>query len=198
MFHTKIRHPFLWIAIILLLLGGAGIAAALLGQPAVQAQESPPAGAPASPTQIPFSHQVHVEEVGVQCLFCHSDAIRAPQASLPSLDTCMTCHAYVTVDEDAQSQVDQVIQAYESQARVQWPDVYKQPDFVYFSHRPHVANGVACQTCHGPVETMTLVEQRVDMNMGFCLNCHQERIKQNPEMPAVEKERLIDCATCHK
>jgi hypothetical protein len=149
--------------------------------------------------EIPFSHEVHVQEVGVQCLFCHNDAIRSPQASLPSLQTCMTCHDYVTVDgAEAQDRVSKVVTAYNLNARVQWPDVYKQPDFVYFSHRPHVTSGVACQTCHGEVQNMGLVEAQVDMNMGFCLSCHTEQVKNNPDMSAAEKARLTDCATCHK
>ncbi len=186
-----VRSPLLWLVGILV-----SSLAIVFTLSTVQGQASPAQAAETTP--IPFSHQVHVEEVGVQCLFCHSQALRAPQASLPSLQTCMTCHAYITVDEKAQEQVQQLVQAYESQARVQWPDVYKQPDFVFFNHRAHLAKGVACQTCHGPVEQMGIVEKRVDMNMGFCLDCHRNQIQEHPEMPAVEKDRLLDCTTCHK
>lgn len=170
------------------------VVAALIG--ATTGQRAPVQAA--DTVEIPFSHQTHVEEVGAQCLFCHTQALRAPQAGLPSLQTCMTCHAYITVDEEAQDRVQQVVDAYESGARVQWPDVYKQPDFVYFSHRPHVTQGVACETCHGEVGKMTIVEKQVEMDMGFCLDCHRERIRSQPEMSAVEKARLLDCATCHK
>lgn len=185
------RSPLFWLAGILVVGLAIGLAmTALPGEP------SPAQAAEAG--SIPFSHQVHVEEAGVQCLFCHSQALRAPQASLPSLQTCMTCHEYITVDEDGQELVQQVVQAYESGARVQWPDVYKQPDFVRFSHRAHLAGGVACQTCHGPVEEMGIVEKRVEMNMGFCLDCHRAQIREHPEMAAMEKARLLDCTTCHK
>jgi len=141
---------------------------------------------------IPYSHRVHVQEAGIDCLFCHSKAIRSPQAGLPSLQKCMVCHEYITVDEpQAQQQIEQVKQAFAEGRRVQWPDVYRQPDFVYFSHRPHVNNAVACETCHGDVQSMDLVEKQVEMNMGFCLNCHR---RQSEEI----QPRLLDCVTCHK
>ncbi|RMG98333.1 MAG: hypothetical protein D6706_07320 [Chloroflexi bacterium] len=141
---------------------------------------------------LPFSHEVHTQKAEIDCLFCHSSALRAPQATLPSLNKCMICHSSITVEDDnARQNIEQLKQAYENGWRVQWPDVYRQPDFVYFSHRAHVNNGVSCQKCHGDVQNMTLVEKVVDMDMGFCLDCHQEQ-------PEADIPRLIDCATCHK
>ena len=179
------RSHFKWSLIILIPL--ALLAGLLLTRPGEAAPETP-----ASPPGLPYSHQVHVQKVGIQCLFCHSDALRAPQAGLPSLQKCMVCHDYVTVDNPAgQQQVEQLKQAFAEGQRVQWPDVYKQPDYVYFSHRPHLAKGVACETCHGDVQNMQLAEKQVEMDMGFCLKCHRQ---QPPEL----QPRLLDCATCHK
>lgn len=143
---------------------------------------------------LPYSHQVHVQEAEIDCLYCHSAAIRSPRATVPSLQKCMTCHEYITVDEEAQPQVDQLKTAYEKGQRAQWPDVYRQPDFVYFDHSAHVNQGVACETCHGDVANMALVEKQVEMNMGFCLDCH----RRQPTETAVDKARMIDCLTCHK
>lgn len=42
---------------------------------------------------------------------------------------------------------------------ISWNRVHSLPDFVYFDHRAHVTVGVACQTCHGPVETMERMRQ---------------------------------------
>ncbi len=56
---------------------------------------------------------------------------------------------------------------------IAWVKVHNLPDFVYFDHRPHVNAGVACQTCHGPVETMERVRQVQDLSMGWCVNCHR-------------------------
>jgi hypothetical protein len=74
---------------------------------------------------------------------------------------------------------------------LRWVKTYDQPDFVYFSHRPHVVAGVNCEVCHGDVSQMTVVRQAYRINMGFCLHCHRQ---QEPE----KVERLISCATCHK
>ena len=37
---------------------------------------------------------------------------------------------------------------------IAWICIYQLPDFVYFNHSAHVSAGVACQQCHGPIETM--------------------------------------------
>jgi hypothetical protein len=66
-----------------------------------------------------------------------------------------------------------------------------QPDFVYFSHRPHVAAGLNCEQCHGDVSQMAEAEYQGDQNMGWCLSCHRQ---QAPE----KQVKLTDCATCHK
>ena len=68
---------------------------------------------------------------------------------------------------------------------IAWNRVYTLPDFVRFAHRPHVLAGVACQECHGPVETMDRIVPVQDINMGFCITCHTER--------HVSK----DCSVCH-
>jgi hypothetical protein len=57
---------------------------------------------------------------------------------------------------------------------VHWNRVHKLPDFVYFSHQWHIAAGVACQTCHGPVEEMAVVKQYATLTMGWCLDCHRK------------------------
>lgn len=168
-----------------------GVAGLLTGLTMTQRSQAAEEVVP-EPTTLPYSHRVHVQDAGIQCLFCHSKALRAPQAGLPSLQKCMVCHEYITLDDPAaQQRADQVKQAFEAGVQAQWPDVYKQPDFVYFSHRPHLAQGVACETCHGDVSNMDLVEKTVDMNMGFCLDCHRRQ-------PPADQPRLLDCVTCHQ
>jgi hypothetical protein len=56
---------------------------------------------------------------------------------------------------------------------VHWNRVHKLPDHVYFSHQWHVKAQVACQTCHGPVEKMTVLRQHAPLTMGWCLECHR-------------------------
>lgn len=188
-----------------------------------QGHAAPTQEAEPTPITIPYSHKVHVQDVGVQCMFCHTKALRSPQADIPSLNKCMVCHNYVSVDDpDAQAQIDQLKAAYESNARVQWPDVYKQPDFVRFDHSAHIRNSIACETCHGDVANMDLVEKAIDMNMGFCVSCHRDQVAQGGDADeaivtepvtgtlsaegevipvphsSVDMPRLLDCSTCHK
>ncbi len=91
-----------------------------------------------------------------------------------------------------------------------WSKATNLPDFVYFDHRPHVARGVACQQCHGPVETMEKIRQDQTLNMGFCVNCHRN-VDQNGlagaqatpvqlaswAQPNKPVHASTDCSTCH-
>lgn len=176
--HVRLR----WIvlaALLVLLLAAAGLA--LLRQPARAA----------SPQSLTFSHQKHVE-AGAPCVYCHPGVINGPVAGLPSLSKCMGCHNNVEVsDEKDQPDVDALLHLWEQGKPALWAKVNDQPDFVYFSHRPHVLNGVSCESCHGDVSHMGLAQPVYNMNMGFCLNCHRQ---QAPEKVA----RLVDCKTCHK
>ena len=56
---------------------------------------------------------------------------------------------------------------------IRWPRVYHMPDFVFFDHSIHVAQGVGCTECHGDVDAMPLVHKNQPTFMKWCLNCHQ-------------------------
>lgn len=157
---------------------------------------------PAQP--IAFSHRLHAGELQVQCLYCHSAAEKSRHAGIPSANVCMNCHKFVSAslgavraeDELAKKEnraprrvISQEIQklydalALDDQMKpdpsrqpkpIVWVKVHNVPDFVYFDHRPHVNAGVACQSCHGPVETMERVRQVSDLSMGWCVNCHRD------------------------
>jgi len=71
--------------------------------------------------------------------------------------------------------------------------VHNLPDFVYFNHSQHVLSDVACQTCHGPVETMGRVRQHAPLTMGWCIQCHRSRQGSDPHTPAAN----LDCGKCH-
>src|SRR3972149_4202367 len=73
------------------------LAAGLLVVGAVVAGILPPrAVALAAPPQpLPYSHQVHAE-AGVQCVFCHTGALRSDIAGLPSVQKCIGCHTLIS------------------------------------------------------------------------------------------------------
>jgi len=146
------------------------------------------AGTPEQP--IAFSHKVHVEKQ-IACTFCHQYADKSPQAGLPSVQLCMTCHQVIKAD----SPEIQKVRAYLDQQReIPWARVYGFPAHAHvrFHHQRHVAAGIDCAKCHGDVGQMAVAERAIRHTMGWCVECH----KQNRSRFA--KPRLAtDCLTCH-
>lgn len=132
---------------------------------------------------IAFSHRLHAGEKKIPCQYCHAYARRSTVAGVPSVQTCMGCHALVAVRKP---EIRKVAAYWEQRAPIPWVKIHNLPDFVYFSHKRHIRAGLACQQCHGPVETMDRVYQYSSLEMGWCLTCHTER------------GAPIDCVTCHK
>ena len=61
------------------------------------------------------------------------------------------------------------------QGPIEWTRIHNLPDHVYFNHAQHVSVGkVACQTCHGGVEKMEVMQQHSPLSMGWCINCHRQ------------------------
>jgi hypothetical protein len=56
---------------------------------------------------------------------------------------------------------------------IPWKKVHNLPDYAFFDHRPHLAAGVGCASCHGRVDGMVVVEQAQPLSMGWCLDCHR-------------------------
>lgn len=141
--------------------------------------------------EIHFNHQKHIAS-GIQCLFCHPGAINGPVAGVPSLQKCMGCHQAVTVtNEKGKEDVETLLRMWEEKRPLHWVKTFDQPDFVFFNHAPHATGGVSCETCHGNVSEMVVIQEPFSMNMGFCLDCHR---RQDPE----KQVRLMSCATCHQ
>lgn len=58
---------------------------------------------------------------------------------------------------------------------IEWVRIHNLPDHAYFNHAQHVTVGqLECQTCHGPVEEMEVVQQYAPLSMGWCINCHRQ------------------------
>ncbi len=56
-----------------------------------------------------------------------------------------------------------------------------------------------CAQCHGAVWEMGTAQRVEELNMGWCVSCHEKRIEQAPaEMQPVLHGRMLDCWTCHK
>ncbi len=141
---------------------------------------------PSTPEQpIAFNHKAMVG-AGINCLFCHKDAMKSPSPGMPSDEKCMGCHKTIATDRPA---VQQLAAYWTRQEPVPWVRVNQLPRFVFFSHRVHVAAGLNCERCHGNVGQMTVAQPVVTMDMGWCLSCHE----QQPNA-----EQLKDCVVCHR
>lgn len=168
---------------------------------------------------IPFSHEHHVGEDGLDCRFCHAGVETSRQASVPSTHVCMTCHSQLFTDA---SLLAPLRRSLAENRPIAWSRVHELPDYVYFDHSIHIAKGVGCTTCHGQVNQMPLMRQATPMTMGWCLDCHRalEKYLREPKdvysltwAPASDQEdkgrvllehylidttHLTDCSVCHR
>ena len=135
---------------------------------------------------IKFSHELHAGTNGIDCQYCHNSASYSKSAGIPSPNLCMNCHTYI--QEGPQYGKEEIAKIYAAldfdpvtktygpnQKPIKWIKVHNLPDHVYFNHSQHVTVGkIACQKCHGPVETYTVGKQHESLTMGWCINCHRE------------------------
>lgn len=137
---------------------------------------------------IAFSHKIHAGDNGIDCNYCHTGARHGKTSGVPSANVCMNCHTYInsgttTGTEEIAKIYDAIgfdaetrtyIEGYE-QKPIEWVRIHNLPDLAYYNHSQHVnVAGLECQTCHGPVEEMDVVEQHSPLTMGWCVECHRE------------------------
>jgi hypothetical protein len=184
---------------------------------AVAHKESAPMAWPEhqGPRQLKFSHQFHLDDVGLACEDCHEAATSAlAEDNLRSThDNCMACHEDQLNEECGYCHTD--------------PDnpgaVVPSPRHIIFSHEEHLQmEDAACETCHqgldqaegaGP-ENMPVMEtcntcHDASEATNACEACHVSFTNLIPSGHLVgnfarEHKRLsrigaldVDCATCH-
>ena len=57
---------------------------------------------------------------------------------------------------------------------IEWVQIHKMPDYVYFNHSVHVNRGVSCVECHGQINDMDEVYHAKPLSMSYCLDCHRD------------------------
>ena len=120
---------------------------------------------------VAFSHRVHVDQLGLDCRYCHSFVEVADVSNIPPTETCMNCHSIVRPQS---LDLIPVRASWAEGTSIPWVKVHHLPDYAVFSHAVHVNNGVGCETCHGRVDQMDVVRQEEPLSMGWCLECHRE------------------------
>ncbi len=179
---------------------------------------------------IAFSHKLHAGDNQIDCNYCHYGARKSMVSNVPSANVCMNCH--MNIQEGPTTGTEEIAKIYAAvgfdpaemkyiedyeQKPIKWVRIHDLPDLSYFNHSQHVtAGGVACQTCHGPIQEMEEVYQYSPLTMGWCINCHREtnvNVESNDyysEMHEKLKEKYgpdanitvemiggLECGKCH-
>jgi hypothetical protein len=166
---------------------------------------------------IPYSHKLHAGELGMDCRYCHSFVEVSDHANVPPTQTCMNCHELIATDNE---KLLPVRESWATGNPIEWIRVHKLGDYAYFDHSAHLQAQVGCESCHGNVRQMIVVEQVEPLSMGWCLDCHREpdmhlrpldelsNTRWTPPENQLEfaaqlkKEKNInppvDCSACHR
>src|SRR5260370_39548100 len=146
--------------------------AALLWACLVYARSSYGTGAATVHVQpVPFSHEHHAGELGIDCRYCHTNVEHSDYDGMPATKTCRNCHSQIWVGSDVLAPVRE---SYRTGKPLRWERVYNLPGFVYFDHSVHVQHGVGCSSCHGRIDEMPLTYQVPSLLMEWCLDCHRQ------------------------
>ncbi|HJP93779.1 MAG TPA: cytochrome c3 family protein [Pyrinomonadaceae bacterium] len=174
----------------------------------------------ARPQPVPFSHQHHAGNVGIDCRYCHVTVETSAFAGMPATQICMQCHSQIWSTSPL---LEPVRASFSSGHPLQWTRVHNLPRFTYFDHSIHVKQGVGCSTCHGRVDQMSETVAVKPMYMEWCVDCHrnvgkylrprEEVFNMNWQLPAnqlalggkliadyhiKDARSLIACSTCHR
>ena len=122
------------------------------------------------PQPVPFPHDVHVGQLGMDCRYCHSFVETAAHANVPTTQVCMNCHGSVQKDNPKLAPLQE---SWLKGKPIEWVQVHKTPDYVFFNHAAHVNRGVSCVSCHGRVDKMEVVHHAESHSMKWCLDCHR-------------------------
>jgi hypothetical protein len=215
---AQVFQPRLVLALKLGLLAVLGIVFVALLAWRVLIAPHPAIGTPVEQV-VAFSHKHHVGDDGIDCPYCHTSVEQSAFAGIPPTHTCMTCHSQLFTQ---QPMLAPVVQSLSSGEPLSWNRVHDLPGFVYFNHGIHIAKGVGCATCHGPVDRMPLTWRVAPLEMQWCLDCHRtpekylrpvEHVFDMDWKPAedqmalgtrlvaayhIHKSTLTDCSTCHR
>ena len=173
---------------------------------------------PAQPIQ--FSHNIHAGQLGLDCRYCHNGVEKSWYSNIPAASTCMNCHNQVLATDP---RLQLVRDSAGSGKPIDWVQIHKTPDYVYFNHSVHVNRGISCVHCHGQINKMDEVRHAQPLSMTFCLDCHRDpaaKIRPQSEVfnlnwdpksagftPENQGRKMVhdnkveslqNCSTCHR
>jgi len=153
---------------------------------------------------IPFSHRLHVGELGLDCRYCHVNVEKSPVASVPPAAVCLNCHTKIKTDSpklkplfernpaQATTFKEEVVEEMDAKGvfhpkvikyevpndkandPIEWIRIHNLPDYAYFDHSVHINANIGCTSCHGRIDQMDVVSQAKPLSMSWCLECHRD------------------------
>jgi hypothetical protein len=138
------------------------------------------------PQPIAFNHEKHVEDLGLECDYCHEFYSEHEHSGLPKLTSCLECHEEAQTESLEEEKIRELAQAGEDDV---FRKLFRMPDHTFYSHRRHVTIGkVECETCHGSIARTTAPPERplLRVDMEFCIDCHEKL------------DQPVDCTSCHR
>ena len=131
---------------------------------------TPPAADIGPEQPIPFSHRVHTGVKNIQCEFCHPYVDKSRFPGLPPVEKCLYCHNHIIANHPW---IKKEHEYYDTKTPTPWRKVNYVAEHVFFNHKRHIKKEIACEKCHGAVETMDRLKAE-PFRMGFCIGCHRE------------------------
>ena len=161
---------------------------------------------------IAFPHTVHVQDLGVDCTFCHRTVTTQAVASIPSEGLCLTCHIVIG---DGLPGVELLREAASNDEPINWVRVHRVPDHVKFVHEAHIRAFSGTKTVVEIVDPAARATQlgieeakavsrgisigdTVDvMASGTCVICHGD-VGGMVKVKQVRSLKMGDCIDCHR
>jgi hypothetical protein len=164
---------------------------------------------------IAFPHDVHVEEKGIQCEFCHRNVTKGDPATVPSIQQCLWCHT--TIDGQRNAEIVKLLEFGGLDAAgkpsddliaepIDWERVHRLPDHVQFAHEPHLRFFTTTDEGRGQAIAQA-GEMGFHLSSGdppayelteaTCSICHG-KVREMTKVKQVRDLKMGDCVDCHR
>ncbi|MCF0215850.1 MAG: hypothetical protein HUK21_05205 [Fibrobacteraceae bacterium] len=139
-----------------------------------------------------FRHQLHGENIGLECAACHQGAEVLDHAYMPSKSDCLACHRLPLTEGPMAESLDSAF-ADDTYPFYNWNVKSKLPEHVVFHHGVHAKAKVSCEDCHGSRYKDDLYGGE-KFTMKFCTDCHQGKTFSTKNF----RTAAVYCGACHR
>src|SRR5438046_9572642 len=104
----------------------------------------------------------------------------------------MNCHTQVQKDNP---KLEPVRASWKTGKPIEWVQLHRTPDYVYYNHAAHVNRGISCASCHGQVNRMGIMHHDKPHSMAWGLECQrQSEAFPRPEAQITILDWTKECA----